>query len=113
MYNNLTIVANLVKDFVAREGETTIAVSRIASTFNKDQTIFMNVKAFGKTADILLEHGKKGTKMLLSGKLQMESWKDSEGKNRTDFSMIIDKFEFIAKPKEEAPKEVDTEELPF
>ncbi len=111
MFNNLTIVGNLVTDF-KQSGE--VAHSRIASTFAKDKTIFLDVKAFGKAAETLISHGSKGTKLLLSGRLQCDTWEGQDGKKRISYSLIIDRFEFISKPKgEEAPKEPDADDLPF
>ena len=111
MYNNLTIVGNIVKDFT-KTGE--VSHSRIASTFAKDKTLFLDVKAFGKTGDTLIEYAKKGTKVLLSGRLQSETWEGQDGKKRVSWSLVIDRFEFISKPKSEEPiEEVNEEELPF
>lgn len=112
MFNNLTIVCNLATDFQIKEG-TEMAVARIASTFAKDKALFMEAKAFGKASETLATYGKKGTKMLLSGRLQMDTWEGQDGKKRSAFNMIIDKFEFINKPKDETPKPVDEEDLPF
>lgn len=111
MYNNLTIIGNLVKDF-EKTGE--VAHSRIANTFAKDKTLFLDVKAFGKAADTLIEYAKKGTRVLLSGRLQSDTWDGQDGKKRVSWSLVIDRFELISKPKTDEPvAEVDADELPF
>lgn len=100
-------------------GGTSIATFSVAtntvykdkSGAKKEETDFHNVKAFGKTADIICQYFDKGDEIFVEGRIKNSNYeKDGQKVYRTD--IILDKFQFGQKSKknrEEGREERSTE----
>lgn len=73
-----------------------LAVNR---KFKKDETDFFNCIAFNKTGEIIAEHFKKGSPILLEGHIQTGSYENKEGRRVYTTDIIVDSFDFIASKK--------------
>ena len=90
---------------------------------DKEVTDFINISAFGKTAQLINKYCKKGDKLLIEGNLRQQNYTDKDGKNRSVTSVNVDKVEFISAKKEEPKKndgwesakniEIKDDDLPF
>lgn len=89
-------------------------------------TDFFNCTAFGKQGEFAEKYLKKGTEILISGRLQQDSWTDKDGNKRSSVGVIVDRHEFcgpkddrdrIPDPKSGGSDFIDipegNEELPF
>jgi len=67
---------------------------------------WFTVTAFGKSADFVNNYVKKGTRVLVEGKIQMEEYTDKENQKRLFVSIISDNIEILssASGAKEAPK---------
>ena len=65
---------------------------------NNKKTGFYRCTAFGNIAKIIADHAKKGTELFISGRLDQRRYEDKDGKSVNDVSIIIDQFDFGAKP---------------
>ena len=72
--------------------KTAIAVKRQFT--RKDETDFFNIVAFNKTADFLDNYFKKGSRIIIEGRLQQNNYTDKDGNNRTGYDVIVDNIEF-------------------
>ena len=64
-----------------------------------EQTEFHNIVSFGKQAETIAQYFVKGQEIYCEGRLQTRSWDDKEsGKKMYRTEIILDKFEFGAKP---------------
>jgi len=61
---------------------------------NKDETIFLDVSIFGKQAETIHSNFRKGNRIILEGKLKMDTW-DQNGSMRTKHSLLATEFEFV------------------
>ena len=122
--NKFIFVGNLTRDFELHEAKTNFATGSIALNRSGDGADFVNLKGFGKTAELLTTYGKKGQKMAFEGHVQTGSYeKDGKVNYTTDF--VIDRWEFAGSknsdnsaPAQEAPSFMDipdniADELPF
>ena len=76
----------------------------IAQTERREETLFLDCTAFGKTGELIHEHFSKGKPIILQGKLSMDSWEDKQtGQKRTKIKLIVDKFYFVPRTKDDAP----------
>lgn len=66
-----------------------MAVARIAVQMGDDDTLWLNVIAFGSMAEMLLKHG-KGEFISISGRVQKKSWTDKEGQARESLEIVAD-----------------------
>ena len=60
----------------------------------KEETLFINVTAWGKTAEFCNEYLHKGTAILVEGRLKLETWQDKDGNNRDRISITADRIQF-------------------
>lgn len=57
-------------------------------------TDFFNLTVFGKSAEAFDKYLKKGSKVVIEGHLQSDSYTNKEGKKSTSVSIIVDEWEF-------------------
>ena len=77
---------------------TTIARNSIAVDSgygDNKRTDFINLTAFGKTAETLEKYGFKGQKMLIEGRIQTGSY-EKDGVKHSTTDIIIDRSEFLS-----------------
>ena len=101
--------------------KTDICNFRIAvnDKFKKDAPPqWFTITAFGKSATFVRDYIKKGTKVLVEGKIQMEEYTDKEKQKRLFVSIISDNIEILSSEKKsEEPAndllEPKSDNLPF
>jgi single-strand DNA-binding protein len=81
--------------------KNTVAVNR---KFKKDETDFINILAFGKTAELIGNHLNKGDQVGIEGHIQTGSYENAEGKKVYTTEVVVDNITFIGgKKKEDKP----------
>jgi single-strand DNA-binding protein len=102
--NHLTFAGNLVRDPQTRHAGTTAVCSiTIANTRKytsngeqKEDTIFLDCEAWGKTAEHLAQYYSKGKPILVEGRLRQDNWQDREsGKMRNKIVLVIERTHFV------------------
>jgi len=125
--NKVFVLGNITADPIARalpSGQSVVnfglATNRIF--YDKDrqkqqQTEFHNIVAFGRIAEIAQQYLKKGSMVLIEGRIQTRSWQDSSGNKRTRTEIITERLQLGPRaagkviPAEE--KETPLEEIPI
>jgi single-strand DNA-binding protein len=82
----------------AAVAKSSIATNHRYKTQNgeqKDETCFLDFNVFGKSAEILNQYVKKGSKVLLEGRLVLEQWTDQQGQNRSRHTLRVENFKFL------------------
>ncbi|HQU91892.1 MAG TPA: single-stranded DNA-binding protein [Pyrinomonadaceae bacterium] len=104
MSANISILGNAGRDATLKYSEkgTAVASFPIASNSYKNGpegrmqvTHWFNVVAFGKTAETLAEHVKKGTHLLVHGRLSFSPWSTDKGEPRSGAEVSLFSFEFV------------------
>lgn len=104
MSANISILGNAGRDVSLRYSEkgTAVASFPIASNSFKNGpegrikvTHWFNVTAFGKTAETLAEHVKKGTYLLIHGRLSFDPWLTDKSEPRSGAEVALFSFEFV------------------
>lgn len=104
MSANISILGNAGRDVSLRYSEkgTAVATFPVASNSFKNGsegrvqvTHWFNVTAFGKTAETLAEHVKKGTYLLVHGRLSFNPWLTNDGDPRSGAEVALFSFEFV------------------
>jgi single-strand DNA-binding protein len=62
---------------------------------NHDTTSFFGCIVWGKSANIICEYTKKGSKLAIEGRLQQTTWDDQDGKKRSKVEIVVDNFQFL------------------
>lgn len=102
--NKVFVLGNLVADPDARSlpsGQPVvnfrIATNRVFYDKNKEkqeQAEFHNIVAFGRTAEIIQQYLKKGSLVLIEGRLQTRSWEDkSTGVKRFKTEIVTERMQ--------------------
>lgn len=78
---------------------------------------WFTITAFGKSATFVRDYVKKGTKVLVDGKIDMKEIADKDGVKRLFVSIISDTIEILSPKADSAAKnnalEPENEDLPF
>jgi single-strand DNA-binding protein len=84
--------------------KTGIAVNRTwkdkMSGEQKQETMFMDIVIYGKSAEIANQYMLKGKKVLVEGRLVLEQWVDQSGQKRSRHVIIVESFQFLDSKKE-------------
>lgn len=90
--NSISLMGRLASDVETREvGSDGVKVSefRLAVRKNKDEAVFVDVKAWRGSSDIAEKYLKKGSFVGVTGRLDQENWKDKEsGANRSKIVVV-------------------------
>lgn len=70
-----------------------IAVDR---SFNKEKTDFFNCTMWGKRAETIHKHFHKGSRILLCGRIENDSW-EADGVKKYSTKIVMDDFWFVDK----------------
>lgn len=102
-FNQVTLMGNLTRD-PQRFGErTTCAEFTLACNETRydadghriEEVYWAGCKAFGRTAETILQHCRKGSGLLVTGKLSNDEWTDREsGKKQSRTRILVRGFQF-------------------
>ena len=82
----------------------TVAVNRKPKKDSKDSTAdFIDCTAFYKSAEFVSKYFKKGDVIIVFGSLQIDQYKDKEGKNQRSAKVIVDEVQFGSSKSGNAP----------
>ncbi len=100
-FNSYVCTGRLTRDIELHHTQTGKAVGKGAIAINRtvgevEKTTFMDFDAWERKAEILAEHTQKGSKLLLRGRLEQDSW-EKDGKKFSKISMVVEDFQFLDK----------------
>lgn len=106
--NRVSITGNLTRDPELRKSKSGNAVLSMGVAVNdrrknqqtgewEDKPNFIDCTMFGSRAESVSRYLSKGSKVAIDGKLDQQSWEDSEGNRRTKICVIVDNLEFMSK----------------
>ena len=91
----------------SQKGDMNIAKFTLAVSRGKDNTDWIKVVAFDKTALLVHQYLKKGSRVSVEGRLQSSTY-EYEGKKRTDISVIANRVEFLDRKGESQAPQTDS-----
>lgn len=65
-----------------------------ASGAKKEKTEWHRVVAFGAVCDVIAKHVRKGSKLLVTGRIQTRKYVDQSGQDRYITEVVLDKLHF-------------------
>ena len=105
MYNKVVLIGNLTKDIELRylPSGSAVATSSVATSHKyksasgeqKDEVCFLDFTIFGKTGEVANQYLKKGSKVLLEGRLKFEQWTAQDGSNRSRHILSVDTMKML------------------
>ncbi len=103
MLNHVSIMGRLARDPELRtttSGKSvvsfTIATDRNRKDANgQNQTDWIRMTAWGKTAEFICKYFQKGSMIAIDGRLQSKTYQDKNGNNRTDMEVVVEEVNFV------------------
>jgi len=106
MYNKVVLVGHLTRDVEIRYaqgsgaavGNVGIATSRKWKTQTgeqKDEVMFIDLTFFGRTAEIANQYLRKGSKVLVDGRLKLDQWTAQDGSKRSKHAIIVENLKML------------------
>lgn len=105
MYSKVIILGNLTRDNELKylPSGSAILNGAIATThkYKKqsgetvEDVCFLDFSVFGKGGEIMNQYTRKGSKVMLEGRLQFQQWKAQDGTNRSKHILSVTEFKFL------------------
>lgn len=98
MTNQVILTGNITNDLeVKPAGQSQVLKFGLGvrSNFKKDETNFIQIEAWGKSAELIEQYCQKGSKLLVVGELKQDRFEDKEGNKREKIKVNVDRFEFL------------------
>ena len=104
MFNKVILVGNLTRDIELRYSQagmgiakTAIATSRkfTSNGEKKEEVCFIDITFFGRSAEIANQYLRKGSKILVEGRLNFEQWVDQNGQKRSKHSVTVENMQML------------------
>lgn len=104
-FNSVTLAGNLTRDpqirFLANEkavADFGLAINRKwkdASGQQKEETVFVDITCWGRTAELAGQYLTKGRGAFVTGRLELDVWEDKEtGQKRSKLKVVADTVQF-------------------
>ncbi len=101
-YNHVVLIGRLTRDpeikFAASGTQITtftLAVDRNIPSSNNDNTDFIRIVTFGKTAEFVGNYITKGRLILVEGSLRINKWKTQDGEPRSNAEVAASNVRFM------------------
>lgn len=111
--NKVLIVGNLTRDpelkslpSGAKVTSFSVATNRVWSDQSgkrQEATDYHNIVVFGRQAETSAQYLKKGSSVLIEGRLQTRSWDGQDGKKQYRTEIVADRVQFGSRPGGAAP----------
>jgi len=126
MFNKIILVGNLTRDIEIRYTASNLTIGSTGIATNKkfknqmgeekEEVMFIDITFFGRTAEIANQYLKKGSKILVDGRLKLDQWTDTSGKKRSKHSLVVESMKMLGGREEETfvppPKETTDKKNP-
>ncbi|HEY2839370.1 MAG TPA: single-stranded DNA-binding protein [Pirellulales bacterium] len=105
-FNRVILVGNLTRDPELKYTPSNTAVTEIGLAVNDrrksasgewiEETTFVDVTLWGRTAEVASEYLTKGASILIEGRLKLDSWENKEGQKRTKLRVVGEKMQMLS-----------------
>jgi len=105
-FNKVILMGNLTRDPELRYTPKGTAVARIGVAVNRvwktetgetrEEVTFVDVDAYGKTAETIAQYLKKGNPILVEGRLRLHTWEDKQTQQKqSKLRVDLETFKFV------------------
>jgi len=127
--NNVTLMGRICNVPELKHTQSGNAVTNfnlaVNRKYNKEETDFITIVAWRKTAEFICSYFEKGSMIALQGSIQSRTYDDKYGNKRTVIEVVADQVYFTGEKRDSQPQAVgqpqnddfeeisDYEDLPF
>ena len=109
--NKVFLIGNLTRDPQLRYTPSGAPVADLGLAVNrkfkgqdgtwKDETCFVDLTVWGKTAENAAEYLSKGRSVFVEGRLKLDQWDDKNtGQKRSKLSVVAERLQFLGSPRD-------------
>lgn len=103
--NRVLLIGNLTRDPELRYTPSGSAVADFGLAMNRvwkgqdgarqEETTFVDITAWGKTAELAKQYLSKGRRVFVEGRLKLDQWTSQEGQKRSKLSVVAETLQFL------------------
>jgi len=118
-YNKVILVGNLTRDpqLSYLPSQTPVIDFGMAVNRNwtgqdgqrREETCFVDLRAYGKPAEIINHYMSKGRQLLVEGRLQFQQWQAQDGTRRSKHIVVVENFQFLGGPGGAGPRDANAD----
>ncbi len=121
-YNRVVLVGNLTRDPDYKQLASGQAVCRLGLATNRQfknkqtgsmvqEVCFVDIDVWGFQAESCNQYLRKGSSVLVEGRLKFDTWEDQSGQTRSKHSVVADRVVFLSSASEAAETATDSATL--
>jgi len=104
MFNTVIQAGNLTRDIELRYSQSGMAIANTAIATSrkftsngekKEEVCFVDITFFGKSAEVANQYLRKGSKILVEGRLNFDQWVDQNGQKRSKHSVVVETMQML------------------
>ena len=104
MFNKVILVGNLTRDIELRYSQNGSAIAKTAIATSRkftvngerrEEVMFIDITFFGRSGEIANQYLRKGSKVLVEGRLIFEQWVDQSGAKRSKHSVTVESMQML------------------
>jgi len=103
-YNRVILLGNLTRDIELKYTQSGLAVTEVGVAVSDrrknqagewvEETTFVDVTLWGRTAEVASEYLSKGSPIFIEGRLKLDSW-ESEGQKRYKLRVVGERMQML------------------
>lgn len=103
-FNRVILLGNLTRDIEVKYLQSGMAVTEVGLAVNDrrkgqngewiEETTFVDVTMWGRTAEVASEYLGKGSSVLIEGRLKLDTW-ETEGQKRSKLRVVCEKMQML------------------
>jgi single-strand DNA-binding protein len=116
-FNRCILAGNLTRDVELKSTPSGTSVTEIGLAINErrktkegeyvDETTFVDITLWGRTAEVAAEYLSKGSPVLIEGRLKLDTWETDDGQKRSKLRVVGERMQMLGKK----PSQRDEDEL--
>lgn len=130
-FNKVIVGGNLTRDPEMKYLANDNALCKFGLALNrkfkdKEEVTFLDIEAWGKTAELAGKYLSKGSQALIEGRLRQDNWEAQDGSKRSKIVIVADSVHFVgvkaegssersatAPERVSAPAPINDDDVPF
>lgn len=102
-FNRVVLMGNITRDIEVKYVNSGTAVAEVGLAVNdrvkrgdnwEDETTFVDITLWGRTAEVAGEYCQKGSPVLIEGRLKLEQW-ETEGQKRSKLKVTGERLQML------------------
>jgi len=103
-FNKFIGEGNLTKDIELKYAQSGTAIANTGLAMNRkftsngekrEEVCFVDITFFGRQAEIANQYLRKGSNILIEGRLKLDNWVDQNGQKRSKHSIIVETMQML------------------